>query len=82
MVALCKAIADGGGGVYSANMDFNTYDDVAGHTMEKEKVKAHWKGEWAWLHEVAEASGGKVAMTFEVGSDTAMKGQKRMRQLG
>ena len=74
MKALCRAIDEGGGGVFSANMDFGTYDDVA--RMEGKKMKAHWQSEWNWLDEVAEQNGSKVNMTFEVGSDTAFKGHK------
>merc|ERR1719326_1087475 len=41
MLALLRAIGEGGGGVFSANMDFNTYDDVPRDKWDAAKGKDH-----------------------------------------
>mmetsp|Transcript_74400 Transcript_74400/g.172409 ORF Transcript_74400/g.172409 Transcript_74400/m.172409 type:complete len:689 (+) Transcript_74400:79-2145(+) len=71
MLALIRAIGEGGGGVFGANMDFRTYDDLPGHKMEEKKVIDHWKSEWSWLNQIASESAGKINMTFEVSSEAA-----------
>jgi len=65
MLALARAIGEGGGGVFGANMDFRTYDDVPGHEFSEEKRKEHYESEWRWLDTIASESKGRTNITFE-----------------
>jgi hypothetical protein len=74
MRALLMAISEGGGGVFGANLDFSTYDDVPGGKFDPALQKDHWESEWGWIEDVARMTAnrpdlpgaGKVSMTFEV----------------
>lgn len=74
MRALLMAISEGGGGVFGANLDFATYDDVPGGKFVQKLQEEHWESEWGWIEDVAAATAnrpdlpgaGKVGMTFEV----------------
>lgn len=65
MLALLRAIGKGGGGVFGANLDFRTYDDVPGHEFSEQKAKDHLETEWSWLNTIASESAGNINMTFE-----------------
>ncbi len=74
MRALLMAISEGGGGVFGANLDFATYDDVPGGKFDSALQRDHWESEWGWIEDVARMTSnrpeipgaGKVGMTFEV----------------
>mmetsp|Transcript_81476 Transcript_81476/g.174518 ORF Transcript_81476/g.174518 Transcript_81476/m.174518 type:complete len:693 (-) Transcript_81476:57-2135(-) len=65
MLALLRAIGEGGGGVFGANLDFRTYDDVPGSEFSESKSRDHLEAEWTWLNTIASESPGKINMTFE-----------------
>lgn len=86
MKTLCRAIQQGGGGVFAANMDFVTFDDVPDLYTPNQAAsrKTHWTSESYWLDEVAAQTAGDVAMTFEVSMGNAPGDdihQKRMRKV-
>ena len=53
MLALGRAIAAGGGGVFEGAFDFATYDDVPANTREAARMEAFAEQEWHWMTNVA-----------------------------
>ena len=53
MLAIGRAIAAGGGGVFEGAFDFGTYDDVPRNQADKQKMELFAKKEWHWMSQVA-----------------------------
>ena len=50
MLAIGRAIAAGGGGVFEGAFDFGTYDDVPRNQADKQKMELFAKKEWHWMY--------------------------------
>jgi len=64
LCAICKAIAEGGGGIFEMSSDFSTYEDIAYAEMDAKKRENFWYSERAWMIDVAKQYGKKCAITF------------------
>uniref|UniRef100_A0A7S0B8E6 Amidohydrolase 3 domain-containing protein n=1 Tax=Pyrodinium bahamense TaxID=73915 RepID=A0A7S0B8E6_9DINO len=66
VMAISRAIAEGGGGVFEMSSDFASYDDVAYSKLDPVKVWEYQRAEQAWMVDIARECGDKVAFTFNV----------------
>merc|ERR1719424_343116 len=57
MLALGRAIAAGGGGVFEGAFDFSSYDDVPVLDRDPAKQKIHMEREWQWMESSAREYG-------------------------
>ena len=67
MLALGRAIAAGGGGVFEGAFDFASYDDVPVMQRDAEKQKIHFEREWQWMEASAREYG--IYFSFGAGPD-------------
>uniref|UniRef100_A0A7S4V797 Amidohydrolase 3 domain-containing protein n=1 Tax=Alexandrium monilatum TaxID=311494 RepID=A0A7S4V797_9DINO len=66
VTAICRAIADGGGGVFQMSADFVAYDDVAYSQLDRERASEYVRAEKKWMVDTAREYGEKVGFTFNV----------------
>eukprot|EP00747_Dinoflagellata_sp_TGD_P202981 gnl/TRDRNA2_/TRDRNA2_76570_c1_seq1.p1 gnl/TRDRNA2_/TRDRNA2_76570_c1~~gnl/TRDRNA2_/TRDRNA2_76570_c1_seq1.p1 ORF type:complete len:478 (+),score=74.59 gnl/TRDRNA2_/TRDRNA2_76570_c1_seq1:91-1434(+) len=67
MLALARAVADGGGGIFQFVGDFSTFDDVAFDKRLPAQVETHRSAEMDWMKAIAQEHGQKVSLSWTVG---------------
>jgi len=67
VLALARAVAQGGGGVFQMTADFVGYDDLPPSQMNPAKMMQKMQSEVRWMLDLAKEHGEKVGLTWAAG---------------
>jgi N-acyl-D-aspartate/D-glutamate deacylase len=55
--SICRAVVEGGGGIFEMSTDWSSYDDVAYSKLDRELVKQYQEREASWMVDTAREHG-------------------------
>jgi len=58
LLAISKAMAEAGGGVFEMSVDFTTYDDLMVNKGSGKMAAAHLENTWSWMRKISNARTG------------------------